>query len=50
MLAVADAMIALVWRDRRRIRRQLAALGERELPDIGTRWSEIGEVGKPFWQ
>ena len=46
-------MLALVgiWRERRRARRHLAAMSERELQDIGTCRSEIGhEIGKPFWK
>ena len=40
-----------VWRDRRRTRRQLAAMSERELRDIGIYWSDIAsEIGKPFWR
>jgi len=39
-----------LWRERRRVRGQLAAMSERELQDIGVCWSEIAnEVGKPFW-
>lgn len=40
-----------VWRARARLRRNLAALGERELQDMGTCWSSIAhEIGKPFWR
>jgi uncharacterized protein YjiS (DUF1127 family) len=40
-----------VWRERSRIRCQLAVMSERELQDIGTCWSEIAaEAGKPFWR
>jgi uncharacterized protein YjiS (DUF1127 family) len=40
-----------VWRMRVRSRRELAALGARELQDMATNWSEIAdEVGKPFWR
>jgi uncharacterized protein YjiS (DUF1127 family) len=39
-----------VWRDRSRIRRQLAVMSERELQDMGTCRAEISdEIGKPFW-
>jgi uncharacterized protein YjiS (DUF1127 family) len=39
------------WRDRRRQRRELAALSERELHDFGMSWSEVAyEIEKPFWQ
>jgi uncharacterized protein YjiS (DUF1127 family) len=52
-LAVLEMMLASVrvWRERRRVRRQLAAMSERELRDIGMYWSDIaGETGKPFWR
>jgi uncharacterized protein YjiS (DUF1127 family) len=40
-----------IWRTRARARRELAALGPRELQDMGTNWSEIAdEVSKPFWR
>jgi uncharacterized protein YjiS (DUF1127 family) len=40
-----------VWRARARCRRELAALSERELQDMGTNWSSIAdEVSKPFWR
>jgi uncharacterized protein YjiS (DUF1127 family) len=43
--------LARLWRERRRIRRQLAAMSARELQDMGTCWSEIAvEAGKPFWR
>jgi len=51
--AKTQSMLMLVglWRERRRVRRQLAAMNERELQDIGTCWSEIAEeIGKPFWR
>jgi uncharacterized protein YjiS (DUF1127 family) len=39
-----------VWRERLRVRRLLAAMGERERQDMGSCWSEIAhEVNKPFW-
>jgi uncharacterized protein YjiS (DUF1127 family) len=44
-------MLVGLWRERRRVRRQLAAMNERELQDIGICWSEIAEeIGKPFWR
>lgn len=52
-LAVLEMMLASVrvWRERRRTRRQLAAMSERELRDIGIYWSDIAsEIGKPFWR
>ena len=40
-----------VWRLRRRVRSQLAAMSDRELQDIGTCRSEIAEdIHKPFWR
>jgi uncharacterized protein YjiS (DUF1127 family) len=40
-----------IWRARARFRRELAALSERELQDMGTCWSSIAdEIGKPFWR
>jgi len=39
------------WRDRSKMRRELARLSERELHDIGRCWSDIAhEVDKPFWR
>jgi uncharacterized protein YjiS (DUF1127 family) len=46
-------MLALVrlWRERHRVRRQLAVMSERELRDIGICRPEIAhEIGKPFWR
>ena len=51
--AVVEGLFALarVWRERQRVRRQLAAMSERELQDAGTCRSEIAcEIGKPFWR
>jgi uncharacterized protein YjiS (DUF1127 family) len=40
-----------VWRDRAKKRRQLAAMRERDLKDIGlTRLDAAREVRKPFWR
>jgi uncharacterized protein YjiS (DUF1127 family) len=40
-----------IWRARARFRRELAALSERELQDMGTCWSSIAnEISKPFWR
>lgn len=40
-----------IWRTRARARRELAALGARELQDMGSCWSSIAhEVSKPFWR
>ncbi len=39
------------WRQRARTRRQLAALDEHQLSDIGISPSErIAELAKPFWR
>jgi uncharacterized protein YjiS (DUF1127 family) len=39
-----------IWRERRRVRRQLAVMSERELQDIGVCRAEIADqIGKPFW-
>jgi len=51
--AIARSIASLVrlWCERSRARRQLAAMNERELQDIGIRRSDIiGEIGKPFWR
>jgi uncharacterized protein (TIGR00369 family) len=53
VLAVIEVILAFVrvWRERRRTRRQLAVMSERELQDIGICRSEIAnEIGKPFWR
>jgi uncharacterized protein YjiS (DUF1127 family) len=43
--------LARVWRERQRIRRQLADMSERELQDVGTCRSDIAcEIAKPFWR
>jgi uncharacterized protein YjiS (DUF1127 family) len=40
-----------ISRARARLRRDLAARGERELQDMGTCWSSIAhEISKPFWR
>jgi uncharacterized protein YjiS (DUF1127 family) len=51
--AIVEGAIALarVWRERQRIRRQLAVMTERELQDIGICRSDIAcEIAKPFWR
>ena len=51
--AVIEVVLAFAraWRERRRARRQLAVMSERELQDIGICRSDIAnEIGKPFWQ
>jgi uncharacterized protein YjiS (DUF1127 family) len=53
VLAVIEVVLAFVrvWRERRRTRRQLADMSDRELQDIGICRSEIAfEIGKPFWR
>src|SRR4051812_25476253 len=53
LIIVAHDVVAAVrvWRARARLRRDLAALSERELQDMGTCWSSIAhEVSKPFWR
>ena len=40
-----------LWRRRARTRRQLAALDDQQLSDIGISHSErMAELDKPFWQ
>jgi uncharacterized protein YjiS (DUF1127 family) len=51
VLARNTLSLIQVWRARARCRRELAALSERELQDMGTSWSSIAdEVSKPFWR
>jgi uncharacterized protein YjiS (DUF1127 family) len=53
VLAVIAVVLAfiLVWRERRRGRRELAVMSERELLDIGIYRSDIAnEIDKPFWR
>lgn len=41
----------VLWRQRTRTRRHLAALTSRELADIGLTWTQQRiECAKPFWQ
>jgi uncharacterized protein YjiS (DUF1127 family) len=52
-LAVRRSILTLVraWRERYRVRLQLAAMTERELHDVGSCQSDIAnEIGKPFWR
>jgi uncharacterized protein YjiS (DUF1127 family) len=52
-MAIARLMLGLVWlwRERTRSRRELAAMSERQLQDIGVRRADIAEdLGKPFWR
>ena len=40
-----------VWQQRARTRRQLAALDDRQLADVGISHSErMDELSKPFWR
>ncbi|MGL4260980.1 MAG: DUF1127 domain-containing protein [Afipia sp.] len=40
-----------MWRKRIRDRRELGAMSERQLNDIGMSWPEIAfEIEKPFWR
>jgi len=40
-----------LWRERARMRRELAQWTERDLHDIGMSWSSVSEeVNKPFWR
>jgi uncharacterized protein YjiS (DUF1127 family) len=49
--AIDDAAaILFAWRERARQRRELLALNDRELHDIGlSRADAVGEGDKPFW-
>ena len=43
--------IVRMWRKRIRDRRELGAMSERQLNDIGMSWPEIAfEIEKPFWR
>jgi uncharacterized protein YjiS (DUF1127 family) len=40
-----------IWRERYRMRRELAQWSERDLHDIGRSWSDVAyEAEKPFWR
>jgi uncharacterized protein YjiS (DUF1127 family) len=44
-------MLIATWRGRSRMRRQLAAMSDRELHDIGVCRAEVAdEIGRPFWR
>ncbi len=46
-----EPFTAMVWRERARERRQLLAMGERELHDIAiTRVDALREASKPLWK
>jgi len=52
-LAIARSILILVrtWRERSRVRRQLAVMGDRELHDMGVCRAEVAdEIGRPFWR
>ena len=50
--AVRDVLeIVRIWRRRIRDRRELGAMSERQLNDMGMCWAEIAfEIEKPFWR
>jgi uncharacterized protein YjiS (DUF1127 family) len=53
MLSITRSIFGLVllWRERSRTRRLLAAMSERELQDIGVCRSDVSdEIGRPFWR
>jgi uncharacterized protein YjiS (DUF1127 family) len=44
-------MLPATWRERSRVRRQLAAMSDRELHDIGICRAEVAcEISRPFWR
>jgi uncharacterized protein YjiS (DUF1127 family) len=44
-------MLVQLWRERRRVRCQLAVMSERELHDMGICRADIAdEIGRPFWR
>jgi uncharacterized protein YjiS (DUF1127 family) len=44
-------MLVATWRERSRVRRQLAAMSDRELHDIGVCRAEVAdEISRPFWR
>ncbi|MBX9819444.1 DUF1127 domain-containing protein [Afipia birgiae] len=49
---VRDAFeVFRTWRRRIRDRRELGAMSERQLNDMGMSWPEIAfEIEKPFWR
>jgi uncharacterized protein YjiS (DUF1127 family) len=43
-------MLVSAWREHRRDCRQLAAMSDRELEDIGMCRAEVADqIGRPFW-
>jgi len=50
-IAQSALMLMRLWRARRRDRRQLAVMSERELQDMGICRADIAdEIGRPFWR
>nr|WP_184087377.1 DUF1127 domain-containing protein [Afipia massiliensis] len=50
-IARAAASIFRTWRRRSRERRQLAAMSERDVNDMGMCWAEVAaEIEKPCWR
>jgi uncharacterized protein YjiS (DUF1127 family) len=44
-------MLVATWRERSRVRRQLAVMSDRELHDMGVCRTELAdEIGRPFWR
>jgi len=44
-------MLVAAWRQNSRDRRQLAAMGDRELQDIGVSRTEVAdEISRSFWR
>ena len=53
LLAIIRSVLLLVamWRERSRVRRQLAVMSDRELHDMGVCRAEVAdEIGRPFWR
>jgi uncharacterized protein YjiS (DUF1127 family) len=51
--AIVQSIWSLVatWRERSRVRRQLAVMSDRELHDMGVCRTELAdEIGRPFWR
>ncbi len=43
--------VVRIWRRRSRDRRQLGAMSERDLNDMGMSWAEVAtEIQKPCWR
>jgi uncharacterized protein YjiS (DUF1127 family) len=52
-LAIATSILMLLqlWRERRRMRRELATMSDRELHDIGVCRAEVAdEISRSFWR